>query len=189
MYSRSALGTGPWSITVIVEDPCHGQAAPLLPGAGAGATSEQTSTTWRHSAASAATVTMTIAAFHDAAAAGSVLDVTAAVGANPGLALAADPETRWTALHHAVKHGHREVCAVLLDAGGSVTATTQHDSSALHIAACNQQRDVAELLIQRGCPLELLDNKLNTALLRAAQHGSLDVFLLLQAAGEVATSA
>ena len=178
--AEASAWSGPWSITVVIEpdhdhSPRHPTQGPALTMGESGAATTTTP--------SLPTVAMSVAAFHQAAADGSVATVKAAVDANPGLALAADPQTRWTALHQAAKTGRREVCAVLLNAGSNITATTQHESSALHLAACHGQRGVAELLLQRGCPLEMMDNKLNTALLRAAQHGALDVFVLLQKAG------
>ena len=44
----------------------------------------------------------------------------------------------------------KALASMLLDAGAAVAAVTHHDSSALHIAACNGHADVAGLLVARG---------------------------------------
>lgn len=114
--------------------------------------------------------------------------VRSALTADPSLANRADPENRWTPLHHATKSGRVAVVTQLLKASADITACTHHDSTALHIAACNagaKQSDptmvvaleqIAVLLLDHGCPPDALDNKGNTALHRAAQHGSVGIF-------------
>jgi ankyrin repeat protein len=99
-------------------------------------------------------------------------------------------ETLWTPLHHAVKGAHIGVVRELLKHGADVNALTQHQSTALHIAACNggamatpeavtNFERIVTLLIDRGCPLQAVDNKRNSALHRAAQHGSLGILRTL----------
>lgn len=105
---------------------------------------------------------------------------------SPAIVRAADAATAWTGLHAAVKGGQLATARLLLDSGADVCALTQHDSSPLHIAACNEaaghQSEIAKLLIGAGCPLEARDNKGNTALLRACQHGAASVAAALLAA-------
>ena len=101
-----------------------------------------------------------------------------------------DHETLWSPLHHAVKGGHLSVARELLKKNADVAAVTQHDSTLLHVAACNAGalatpelrtniERIVTLLIDRGCPLHALDNKRNTALHRAAQHGSFGILRTL----------
>ena len=121
---------------------------------------------------------------------GQAIPVRMALAEDPSLADQCDP-TMWTPLHHATKACQLDVIRELLKVGADIAAVTQHDSTALHIAACNAgpaQTDpkmvtalerATSLLIDRGCPPLARDNKGNTALHRAAQHGSIGIFRVL----------
>ena len=98
----------------------------------------------------------------------------------------------WTAMHHVAKAAGADasgdgarIATLLLEQGADVMATTHHDSTALHVAACNGSSSVADVLVRAGgsALLEAKDNKGNTALLRAAQHGFFAVATVLVAAG------
>lgn len=115
-------------------------------------------------------------------------DFREALTKDPSWLTAKDEATEWTLLHHATKHGRVTCVEFLLEAKADVTCTTHHDSTALHIAACNGFDAVATVLIDHGCPLEALDNKKNTALMRAGQHGHAQVAKLLLDAGADMTS-
>ena len=100
------------------------------------------------------------------------------------------PETQWTGLHAASKAGHHHIVEMLLKFGADPSATTHHRSTALHIAACQGHKPVAEVLVRQVhwpstyCYfLDERDNKGNTALHRAAQHGKTGVGRMLINAG------
>jgi ankyrin repeat protein len=117
---------------------------------------------------------------------GDAKAVRAALASDGDLVCLEDSDTLWSPLHHAVKGAHLDVVRELLKKGADVEAVTHHQSTALHIAACNggacatpeaavSLERIVTLLIDRGCPLSAVDNKLNTALHRAAQHGSFGI--------------
>ena len=131
--------------------------------------------------------------FLDCCAAADPAALAAALAEQPALAAATHPETSWTGLHAATKAGQLSAVQTLLGARCDPSACTHHDSNALHIAACNgkagRQADVAKLLIEAGCPLEARDNRGNTPLLRACQHGADLIAAALLAAGADRTAA
>lgn len=109
---------------------------------------------------------------------------------DPDLVTLEDDDTQWSPLHHAVKGAHLAVVRELLKKGADVGAKTHHDSTCLHLAACNagpastpdvvtNLERIVTLLIDRGCPMQALDNKQNSALHRAAQHGSVGILRTL----------
>jgi ankyrin repeat protein len=51
------------------------------------------------------------------------------------------------------------------------------------LAAINGHKDVCELLIARGCNVDLQDERGNTALIQAAQHGRIPTVIYLIEAG------
>ena len=128
--------------------------------------------------------------------AGDVETTKACLAEDADLVTLEDNDTQWTPLHHAVKGAHLPVVRELLKKGAAVGATTHHDSTALHICACNagpaqsaevvtNMERISTLLLDRGVPLQALDNKKNTAMHRAAQHGSFGVLrTLLLLAGD-----
>mmetsp|Transcript_3518 Transcript_3518/g.8309 ORF Transcript_3518/g.8309 Transcript_3518/m.8309 type:complete len:159 (-) Transcript_3518:181-657(-) len=105
----------------------------------------------------------------------------------PDCVNSADSKTKWVGLHHATKAGSLECVKLLLEAKAISSLCTHHNSTALHIAACNQKPNIALELIKSKCPLEARDNKKNTALLRACQHGSTKVLKVLLEARADAT--
>lgn len=122
--------------------------------------------------------------------AGDVDNVRLALNQDAELVDLEDHETLWSPLHHAVKGGHLSVARELLKKNANVAAVTQHDSTLLHLAACNggalatpelrtNIERIVTLLVDRGCPIHALDNKQNTALHRAAQHGSFGILRAL----------
>jgi ankyrin repeat protein len=60
------------------------------------------------------------------------------------------PPTGFTALHFAVRGGHRDAVAVLLDAGADVNDQLSDGQSALVVAAANGHWEVMDLLLDRG---------------------------------------
>ena len=105
------------------------------------------------------------------------------------LSLGGGTGTQWTGLHAASEAGHH-IVEMLLKFGADPSATTHHRSTALHIAACQGHKPVAEVLVRQVhwpstyCYfLDERDNKGNTALHRAAQHGKTGVGRMLINAG------
>ncbi len=98
----------------------------------------------------------------------------------------------WHAVHHAATLARPDLVQRLIDRKADLHATTHHDSTALHVLACvgpqkhtfDAVEAVAELLIGANAPLDARDNRGNTALLRAAQHGTLGVVLPLLRSAE-----
>jgi ankyrin repeat protein len=131
-----------------------------------------------------------IEAFLVAVKAGDVETVRSLLAQDADLVHLEDHDTLWSPLHHAVKGGYVDIVRELLKRGADVGAKTHHDSTPLHIAACNagpasppemvtNLERIVTLLIDRGTPLEALDNKQNTPMHRAAQHGSLGILRTL----------
>lgn len=106
--------------------------------------------------------------FHSKCASGDLEGVAAALKADPALASALDSNL-WCGVHHATKHGHTGTLEALLSAGADVDARTHHESTALHIAACQNRAAAAKTLLAHKCDCEARDNKKNTALLRASR--------------------
>jgi len=117
-------------------------------------------------------------AFHAKCASGDLSGVQAALAGDPALSGSLD-SNQWSGVHHATKHGHTDVLEALLGAGAAVDARTHHDSTALHIAACQDRAAAAKVLLAHHSDVEARDNKKNTAVLRAAQHGTAGVLVLL----------
>lgn len=98
----------------------------------------------------------------------------------------------WHAVHHAAKLARHDLVQRLIQRKADLHATTPHDSTALHVLACvgpqihsvDALKAVAELLIGANAQLDARDNRGNTPLLRAAQHGTLGVVLPLLRSGE-----
>ena len=105
------------------------------------------------------------------------------------------PETRWTGLHAASKFGKVNIVRILLKFGADPSARTHHESTPLHIAACQGHTGIAEILVAQvhwPAPtcwfLDFRDNKGNTALHRAAQNGKAGVGRILINAGSDLTA-
>jgi ankyrin repeat protein len=162
---------------------------------------------------------MLIEKFLAAVKAGDADTTRACLAEDADLVTLEDNDTQWSPLHHgalpncrtpflnvqspapahpgflllvaaAVKGAHLPVVRELLKKGAAVGATTHHDSTALHICACNagpaqspemitNMERICTLLLDRGCPTQALDNKKNSALHRAAQHGSAGILRTL----------
>jgi ankyrin repeat protein len=80
----------------------------------------------------------------------------------------------WPLLHAAAKHGHPDVCRLLLQHGADVNAL-HCGLSALHSAASSVWRvragEVARVLIEAGVAVQLVDDEGKTAADRAAATG------------------
>jgi len=81
-----------------------------------------------------------------------------------------------TALTNAASGGHVETVKLLLDCGATGGDT------ALVFAARDSQREVVKLLIERGIPLDGMDNNCRTALGWAIENGDTETVELLTAA-------
>mmetsp|Transcript_81957 Transcript_81957/g.228428 ORF Transcript_81957/g.228428 Transcript_81957/m.228428 type:complete len:140 (-) Transcript_81957:166-585(-) len=62
-----------------------------------------------------------------------------------------------TALLHAAREGHVEVCAVLLKAGADVEATDRDNMTPLSYAARKRHSEICQLLLHYGADIEATD--------------------------------
>lgn len=118
------------------------------------------------------------------------MDATAS-GSNPAadrlLALGASPSlvdaTGATALHHAAASGFSQLCASMLAVSAEpLTLLDRHDqrqTSSLMIAAANGHIDTVRMLLERGAPVDAVDDEGRTALSLAAARGHHEVVKLL----------
>lgn len=78
----------------------------------------------------------------------------------------------YTALHYASRHGHRDICEILLDHGAHVNCRTASGlSTPLHRAAYCGHSDVASLLLKRGANPAICDCDARNCLHKAAEGG------------------
>ena len=67
----------------------------------------------------------------------------------------------------------------LLAAGAKVDALNGHGQTALHLAAENGRKDLAEMLLKEGAPVEINDLKKMSPLAVAVQNDQLHIVRLL----------
>lgn len=86
----------------------------------------------------------------------------------------------YTALHYACRHGHVNVCKLLLKSGANPNILTRSGkASPLHRAAHMGHSDIVKILIEYGAKLELQDSDGQTALHKAARQYHVEVVKLL----------
>jgi ankyrin repeat protein len=61
----------------------------------------------------------------------------------------------WTALHHASKHGSKEIIDILCQKGANPSATTNDNETGLHLAAQARQIGIVEYLMKKKCSLDI----------------------------------
>ena len=89
---------------------------------------------------------------------------------------APDPETGWTALHHAAEHNSSQAARLLLEQGADPNALNQEGESPLHLAA---GAEVISVLLSWGANLDLLDGSGTTARDRILQDSASNIFTTL----------
>jgi ankyrin repeat protein len=89
--------------------------------------------------------------------------------------------SRYTPLHEAALEGNAALVALLLDKGASLTARTESQATALHIAVLHP--DVVKALLAKDAPTDLVDDRGATPLHEAAEGAYLDSARLLIDAG------
>jgi hypothetical protein len=73
----------------------------------------------------------------------------------------------------------RNCLEILLDSGADIEAKTNHQSTPLIIATCNENSECVSLLLERGANIEAVDDCAGTAICAAAAYGTLDCAKLL----------
>ncbi|EGE82509.2 hypothetical protein BDDG_05453 [Blastomyces dermatitidis ATCC 18188] len=90
----------------------------------------------------------------------------------------------FTALHHAVYSGHREVVDILLAAGAELDVIDSNGRSLVHVGAIAGQHELLEYLLSKGIDRALCDHNGWTALHHAACEANQETFdILLRANG------
>eukprot|EP01116_Phalansterium_solitarium_P024696 TRINITY_DN9119_c0_g1_i1.p1 TRINITY_DN9119_c0_g1~~TRINITY_DN9119_c0_g1_i1.p1 ORF type:complete len:1155 (+),score=322.34 TRINITY_DN9119_c0_g1_i1:118-3465(+) len=102
--------------------------------------------------------------------------------AQPGIDLDIADTTESAAVHKACFHGRHEILLLLLDAGANLDYADGL-SSPLHHAAFNGQTPCADLLLQRGAPVNCVDAERSSALHKAAFNGHVATVDLLAERG------
>jgi hypothetical protein len=69
-----------------------------------------------------------------------------------------------------------QLCVLFLDAGAELNATNEWRESALHLAACNGQLSVVEMLLERGATFDEPDRGGLTPAERARRSGHSEIF-------------
>ena len=86
----------------------------------------------------------------------------------------------YTALHYAARHGHLNVCKILLICGANPNCLTPAGkASPLHRAAYSGHSDIVEILAKHGAKLDSIDVDGQTALHKAAQKSHTEVIQVL----------
>ena len=86
----------------------------------------------------------------DAADAGKLDEVEAAVDAGAPMEWANPDTSGWRAVHTASVNGHKDVVAFLGSRGADVNAVAHYQETALHRAACNGHASVCTTLLALG---------------------------------------
>jgi ankyrin repeat protein len=88
---------------------------------------------------------------------------------------------RQTALHLALQHSHPNIIPLLLENGANVDAQDDDNSTPLHqaISRADVELSRVQLLLDRCTKIDLRNNKGQTALHLASQHGRLNIMRLL----------
>ena len=104
----------------------------------------------------------------------------------PGINIDAQDANGWTALYIAVKFGHKELVAVLLEAKPNIELKDKQDGRfALRCAAerANEmgtdEMGILEQLLNHGANLDTRDKRGGTAILRAATWGNLEAMQVM----------
>ena len=123
----------------------------------------------------------------------SVLHIAAQVGqidmiemlAEQGLNVNIGGDKGWTPLHYAAACGQLESLHTLLRLGGrkSMTKVVVNAGTPLHQAVGGGHKDIVSLLLNEGCPINVVDSKGRSVLHIAAQVGQIDMIEMLTEQG------
>lgn len=91
----------------------------------------------------------------------------------------------WTPLHLAARHGHLDVCRLLLDRGASAAAAGTGNWTVLHNAAYQGHLQIVELLLARGARPAERDSSGKTAAEHAAERGHPSAASVLRVAAKL----
>ena len=105
---------------------------------------------------------------HDLLEKGEVEKAKRLLASNPGLVHSRDGSSR-TPLHVAARYGHVHVARWLLEHGAEVNAQAYNNSTALHVAT---DPDMVKLLLEHDADIEAVTSYGDTALQKAARHGT-----------------
>jgi uncharacterized protein len=114
----------------------------------------------------------------------AVMDLLLVHGADPNMA----NEKGWTPLMNAASQGGA-VTAKLIEKGANVNARTKAGSTALMIAAEQNERNAVDVLLSHGADVHAANDRGNTVLMAAAYGGNPDIVRLLLAKGANARAA
>lgn len=81
----------------------------------------------------------------------------------------------YTALHYAARHGHNEICRLLLDANCNVNAKTKGGATPLHRASMMGHKNIVDMLLRSNAKVDLQDEDGQTALHRSAAKGLVEI--------------
>ena len=105
--------------------------------------------------------------------------------AEQGLDVNTGNDVGMTPLHAAAACGQTKALHTLLKWGGrkSVTKIFGNAGTPLHQAVGNGHKDIVSLLLNEGCPIDVVDSKCRSALHCAAQGGQIDMIEMLSEQG------
>ena len=91
----------------------------------------------------------------------------------------------WTPLHHAAACGQMEAVRSLLRLGGrkSMTKVAVNAGTPLHQALVEGHKDIMSLLLNEGCPINVVDSEGASVLHYAAQYGQIHMIEMLSKKG------
>ena len=105
--------------------------------------------------------------------------------AEQGLDMNMNDDEGLTPLHHAAACGQLESVRTLLRLGGreSMTKVAGNAGTPLHQAVGNGHKDIVSLLLNEGCPINVVDSKGRSVLHYAAQGGQIHMIEMLSEQG------
>ena len=95
--------------------------------------------------------------------------------AEKGLDVNKGDDEGWTPLHHAAACGKLQSVRTLLRLGGreSMTKVADKHGTPLHLAVAGGHKGIVSLLLNEGCPINVVDSRGTSVLHYAAQHGQI----------------
>ena len=93
-----------------------------------------------------------------------------------------------TALHKAIKNGHKHIVQLLLAKGASIEVTNCYNETPLHYAASKGCTSIVELLLSKGASVEARGDDGDTPLHDAAKRGHTGIVKLLLSNGASITA-